>query len=34
MDAIEELNIKRKNWKDLVDDTPFKKEDIVTIQVH
>lgn len=32
-DAVEELNIKRKNWKDLIDDTPFKKEDIITIQV-
>jgi hypothetical protein len=29
---VEELNIKRKSWKDLIDDTPFKKEDIVTIQ--
>lgn len=32
-DAVEELNIKRKHWKDLLDDTPFKREDIVTIQV-
>uniref|UniRef100_A0A1B0BS11 RING-type E3 ubiquitin-protein ligase PPIL2 n=1 Tax=Glossina palpalis gambiensis TaxID=67801 RepID=A0A1B0BS11_9MUSC len=31
-EAIEQLNIKTKNWKDLVDDTPFQRRDIITIQ--
>lgn len=31
-EAIEQLNIKTKNWKDLVDDTPFARKDIITIQ--
>ena len=31
-EAIEQLNIKAKNWKDLVDDTPFQRKDIITIQ--
>ncbi|KAH8319614.1 hypothetical protein KR074_002354 [Drosophila pseudoananassae] len=31
-EAIEQLNIKTKNWKDLVDDTPFQRKDIITIQ--
>lgn len=31
-EAIEQLNIKTKNWKDLVDDTPFIRKDIITIQ--
>lgn len=31
-DAIEQLNIKTKNWKDLVDDTPFVRKDIIVIQ--
>lgn len=31
-EAIEQLNIKTKNWKDLVDDTPFTRKDIITIQ--
>lgn len=31
-EAIEQLNIKAKNWKDLVDDTPFLRKDIITIQ--
>lgn len=26
------MNIKPKNWKDLLDDTPFKKSDIINIQ--
>ena len=30
--AVQELCIKPKNFKDLVDDTPFKREDIVTLQ--
>lgn len=32
-EAIEELCIKPKNWKDLIDDTPFKRSDIIHIQV-
>lgn len=31
-EAIEQLNIKTKNWKDLVDDTPFTRKDMITIQ--
>lgn len=31
-EAVEQLNIKTKNWKDLVDDTPFTRKDIITIQ--
>lgn len=31
-EAIDQLNIKTKNWKDLVDDTPFTRKDIFTIQ--
>lgn len=31
-EAIEQLNIKSKNWKDLIDDTPFNRADIITIQ--
>eukprot|EP00906_Rhabdomonas_costata_P008014 RCo011440 len=31
-DAVNEMNVKFKNWKDLLDDTPFTKKDIVTIQ--
>lgn len=31
-EAVEQLNIKTKNWKDLVDDTPFTRQDIITIQ--
>ncbi|XP_022222135.1 RING-type E3 ubiquitin-protein ligase PPIL2 [Drosophila obscura] len=31
-EAIDQLNIKTKNWKDLVDDTPFQRKDIITIQ--
>ncbi|KAK1268926.1 Peptidyl-prolyl cis-trans isomerase-like 2 [Acorus gramineus] len=30
--AIKELNIKPKNWKELLTDEPFKKEDLITIQ--
>ena len=32
-EALEELCIKPKNWKDLIDDTPFKRSDIIHIQV-
>ncbi|CAM6115559.1 unnamed protein product [Calypogeia fissa] len=31
-EAIRELNIKTKNWKELLTDEPFKREDIITIQ--
>lgn len=31
-EAIEQLNIKPKNWKDLVDDTPFQRKDLIVIQ--
>ncbi|XP_030378297.1 RING-type E3 ubiquitin-protein ligase PPIL2 [Scaptodrosophila lebanonensis] len=31
-EAIDQLNIKTKNWKDLVNDTPFLRKDIITIQ--
>lgn len=31
-EAIDQLNIKTKNWKDLVDDTPFLRKDLITIQ--
>lgn len=31
-EAIEQLNIKTKNWKDLINDEPFTRKDIITIQ--
>lgn len=31
--AIKELNLKTKNWKELLNDEPFKREHIITIQV-
>lgn len=31
-EAIEQLNIKGKNWKDLINDTPFTRADIITLQ--
>ncbi|KAH9629415.1 hypothetical protein HF086_013329 [Spodoptera exigua] len=31
-EAVEQLNIKGKNWKDLINDTPFTRADIITIQ--
>lgn len=31
--AIKELNIKTKNWKELLTDEPFSREDLITIQV-
>lgn len=31
-DTIERLNIKAKNWKDLVSDADFSRKDIVTLQ--
>eukprot|EP01135_Chromosphaera_perkinsii_P002964 Nk52_evm75s230 gene=Nk52_evmTU75s230 len=32
VEAVEELNIKSKNFKDLLDDTGFRKKDIITLQ--
>lgn len=31
-EAILQLNIKTKNWKDLINDQPFTRKDIITIQ--
>lgn len=31
-EAIKELNIKTKNWKELLTDEPFAREDLITIQ--
>ncbi|CAL5224657.1 g7376 [Coccomyxa viridis] len=31
-EAVEELNIKPKYWKDLIDDTPFTRKDIIHLQ--
>ncbi|KAL7051001.1 hypothetical protein ACKWTF_004290 [Chironomus riparius] len=31
-EAVEQLNIKTKNWKDLINDEPFTRKDIITIQ--
>jgi len=31
-EALEELNFKAKNYKDLLDDTPFTKNDVIVIQ--
>ncbi|EEF37103.1 peptidyl-prolyl cis-trans isomerase CYP65 isoform X1 [Ricinus communis] len=31
-EAIKELNIKTKNWRELLTDEPFSKEDLITIQ--
>lgn len=31
-EAVEQLNIKTKNWKDLISDVPFTRKDIITIQ--
>jgi peptidyl-prolyl cis-trans isomerase-like protein 2 len=31
-EAVEQLNIKAKNWKDLLNDEPFTRKDIITIQ--
>ncbi|XP_030753775.1 RING-type E3 ubiquitin-protein ligase PPIL2 [Sitophilus oryzae] len=32
MEAIEQLNIKNRNWKDLINDKPFERKDIITLQ--
>lgn len=31
-EAIKELNLKTKNWKELLTDEPFAREDLITIQ--
>ncbi|KAI4962059.1 Peptidyl-prolyl cis-trans isomerase cyp8 [Alternaria arbusti] len=31
-DTVERLNIKAKNWQDLVSDDPFTRKDIITLQ--
>lgn len=31
-DAVEELNVKAKNWKDLLTDEPFTRKDIIHLQ--
>lgn len=31
-EAVEQLNIKARNWKDLLNDQPFIRQDIITIQ--
>ena len=30
--AIEQLNIKTKSWKDLLNDEPFQRKDLITLQ--
>lgn len=32
-DTIEKLNIKAKHWRDLINDEPFTRKDIIMIQV-
>lgn len=32
-DAVEQLCVKPKNWKDLLTDEPFTRKDIIHIQV-
>lgn len=32
MEAVEQLNIKAKNWKDLITDQPFERKDLITLQ--
>jgi peptidyl-prolyl cis-trans isomerase-like protein 2 len=31
-DAVDELCVKAKNWKDLLTDEPFKRSDVITLQ--
>lgn len=31
-EAIDQLNVKGKNWKDLITDEPFDRTDLITIQ--
>lgn len=33
LQAIKELNLKTKNWLELLTDEPFTKNDLITIQV-
>lgn len=33
MEAIEELNLKRNHLKDLLNDEPFQRKDIIVLQV-
>jgi peptidyl-prolyl cis-trans isomerase-like protein 2 len=30
--AVEQLNIKTKTWKDLLSDEPFQRKDLITLQ--
>ena len=32
MQAIQELHMKAKNWRDLLTDEPFTRKDLITIQ--
>ncbi len=32
MEAVEELNLKRNHLKDLLNDTPFQRKDIIVLQ--
>lgn len=32
MEAIEQLNIKNRNWKDLITDEAFERKDIIVLQ--
>ena len=32
MQAVQELNVKAKNWRDLLTDEPFTRKDLITIQ--
>ncbi|KAK4876281.1 hypothetical protein RN001_012703 [Aquatica leii] len=32
MEAVEQLNIKTKNWKDLILDVPFERKDVIVLQ--
>ena len=31
-EAVEQLNLKAKNWKELLTDEPFARKDLITIQ--
>lgn len=33
LQAIKELNIKTKSWRELLTDEPFARDDLITIQV-
>ena len=33
-EAVKELNLKAKCMRDLIDDTPFTRDDIITLQAH